>query len=191
MCHLIGHVLGYFHENARPDRDNYVKINYNNIIPNMDIEFLSYPSVIINNYNLSYDYASIMHFGGLVRFDILFQLIFIFCSSSKKEYSKNKTQQNKQSYTIETLNPAYQNTIGQRVGLSYQDIKLANIVYCSTKMTTCSNATCQRNGYINPKTCNNTCICPDGFTGSLCDRLDNCKYLEIFSSYYLLYLGFN
>jgi len=34
---------------------------------------------------------------------------------------------------------------------------------------------CQRNGYLNPKTCN-SCICPDGFTGQLCERLDNRKF---------------
>ena len=76
--------------------------------------------------------------------------------------------------TIQTNNRAYQKTIGQRVGLSYQNIKLANIVYCKSKLTSCGNVACQRNGYINPKTCNNTCICPDGFTGPLCDKLDNC-----------------
>jgi hypothetical protein len=32
--------------------------------------------------------------------------------------------------TINTTNPAYSYTIGQRVGLSYMDIKKANYVYC-------------------------------------------------------------
>lgn len=38
---------------------------------------------------------------------------------------------------------------------------------------------CQRNGYINPKKCD-SCICPDGFTGQLCDKLDNRKYMGFF-----------
>ena len=31
MCHLIGHVLGFFREQSRPDREDYVKIVYDNI----------------------------------------------------------------------------------------------------------------------------------------------------------------
>jgi hypothetical protein len=85
-------------------------------------------------------------------------------------------------YTIQTKNPAYQKTIGQRVGLSYMDIKTANTVYCKSKMNSCGTSTCQRNGYFNPNTCNNTCICPDGFTGQFCEKLDNCKFKYFFVS---------
>ncbi len=34
--------------------------------------------------------------------------------------------------TINTTNPAYINTIGQRVSLSYMDIKKVNYVYCKS-----------------------------------------------------------
>ena len=35
--------------------------------------------------------------------------------------------------TINTTNPAYSYTIGQRVGLSYMDVKTVNYVYCKSK----------------------------------------------------------
>ncbi len=35
--------------------------------------------------------------------------------------------------TINATNPAYSNTIGQRVGLSYMDVKTVNHVYCKSK----------------------------------------------------------
>jgi len=32
--------------------------------------------------------------------------------------------------TMETLNPLYQHTIGQKTGLSFLDVKAINVVYC-------------------------------------------------------------
>lgn len=149
VCHLIGHVLGFFHEQSRPDREDYVKINYMNIQPTKIINFQYYSSSVISTFSFPYDYSSIMHFG-------------------QSEYSRDPYYE---LITINTTNPSYSYTIGQRVGLSYMDVKKANYVYCKNKCAGVS-LSCQRNGYINPKTCN-SCICPDGFTGQLCEQLNN------------------
>lgn len=132
VCHIIGHVLGFFHEQSRPDREDYVNIIYDNIQPYKILEFQYYPTSVINTYGLPYDYSSIMHFGQSVKFNFLIWLNskFYHYSIFKKEYSRDPFMR---LVTINTSNPDYQKTIGQRVGLSYMDIKTINVIYCKSK----------------------------------------------------------
>ncbi len=61
IVHEIGHALGLFHEHTRSDRDNFVLIDWDQIIDGKDINF--------NLQNAGtddlgeYDYGSIMHYG--------------------------------------------------------------------------------------------------------------------------------
>ena len=59
ILHEIGHALGLIHEHQRSDRDTYVQVLWNNIIPGSEGNFG------INNFALlstPYDFESIMHY---------------------------------------------------------------------------------------------------------------------------------
>ena len=61
MMHEIGHALGLEHEHTRPDRDQYISVNWHNI----NTEKLSnFDKSTSNKLNYGpYDYSSIMHYG--------------------------------------------------------------------------------------------------------------------------------
>jgi len=58
--HEVFHALGYWHEQSRPDRDNYVDILWDNIYAGFEYNF--YKQKRINSLGDSYDYASVMHY---------------------------------------------------------------------------------------------------------------------------------
>ncbi|XP_046847662.1 zinc metalloproteinase nas-4-like [Xenia sp. Carnegie-2017] len=60
ILHELGHVIGFYHEHSRPDRDDHVKILWDNIIPGYETEFKKYP---INSLGHPYDLKSLMHYG--------------------------------------------------------------------------------------------------------------------------------
>ncbi len=62
--HEIGHAIGLMHEHTRADRDNYVRINWDNVIGGRDSQFGRVNLGITQgatNYT-NYDYTSIMHY---------------------------------------------------------------------------------------------------------------------------------
>ncbi|CAF4225973.1 unnamed protein product, partial [Rotaria sordida] len=54
--------LRFYHEQSRPDRDSYVKVNWQNIQSDMAFNFDKYDNTVVNTLNTPYDYASIMHY---------------------------------------------------------------------------------------------------------------------------------
>ena len=64
--HEIGHTLGFFHEQSRPDRDNYVNILRENIAQYQELNFEKYTEDDIDDFNVPYDFSSDMHYGSTV-----------------------------------------------------------------------------------------------------------------------------
>lgn len=69
--HELGHALGFFHEQARPDRDRFVKVLWQNVQQKEKYNFKKATPQMTVSFNKPYDYASIMHYGKYVSFLIV------------------------------------------------------------------------------------------------------------------------
>ena len=65
--HELGHVIGFWHEHQRSDRDNFVEIKTENAYQSFVFvaEFLRVGQTL--NYKMPYDYGSVLHYGPRVR----------------------------------------------------------------------------------------------------------------------------
>eukprot|EP00106_Octopus_bimaculoides_P007885 XP_014775327.1 PREDICTED: meprin A subunit alpha-like [Octopus bimaculoides] len=63
VVHETLHNLGFYHEQSRPDRDLYIKLNMTNVQKGHEKNFLKMYPPLIDTQNLPYDYNSIMHYG--------------------------------------------------------------------------------------------------------------------------------
>ncbi|XP_025106868.1 zinc metalloproteinase nas-13-like [Pomacea canaliculata] len=133
VAHELGHVIGFFHQQSRPDRDEYIRIHYENIANHLKDSFTKLSWDRIADLGVPYDYLSIMHYGS-------------------RAFSYNGR------ITIETRDRSYQNLIGNRVGLSFRDIKSTNLLYnCRPISCHLRDDDCPGEGFVS-KDC--SCWCP-------------------------------
>ncbi|XP_067054194.1 uncharacterized protein [Acropora muricata] len=62
MLHELGHVIGFWHEQSRPDRDDHVRIVWKNILRGWKHAFVKQTWQAVDSMNVTYDYSSIMHY---------------------------------------------------------------------------------------------------------------------------------
>ncbi|VDO83028.1 unnamed protein product [Heligmosomoides polygyrus] len=102
--HELMHVIGLWHEHMRADRDQYIKVNYNNIPPNYWSQFEKVTPYEATTYDVPYDYKSVMHYG-------------------KNAFAKPGR------ISMETKDPRYQNIIGHAKDASPNDYKKICKIY--------------------------------------------------------------
>uniref|UniRef100_H3C1D0 Metalloendopeptidase n=1 Tax=Tetraodon nigroviridis TaxID=99883 RepID=H3C1D0_TETNG len=105
--HEILHALGFYHEQSRYDRDDYVEIVFENIQSGKENNFRKVNKNDSITNGVPYDYLSVMHYG-------------------KNAFS------NGIGPTIVTKDPAFQDVIGQRLEMSPSDVLELNRLYNCT-----------------------------------------------------------
>ncbi|CAI9722917.1 1 isoform X1 [Octopus vulgaris] len=109
VVHELGHVVGFWHEHTRPDREDHVEIIYSNIMPGQEYNFNKLTSTDVNSLGEEYDYGSIMHYAR----NTFARATFVDTILPKHNYGNQD--------------------IGQRLKLSPGDIRQANRLYrCPT-----------------------------------------------------------
>ncbi|RCN42571.1 astacin [Ancylostoma caninum] len=63
-AHELGHAFGFYHTMSRHDRDSFITLNTHNIKPDWLDQFTKQTPQTNENYGITYDYGSIMHYGG-------------------------------------------------------------------------------------------------------------------------------
>ncbi|KAM7538912.1 hypothetical protein Aperf_G00000048657 [Anoplocephala perfoliata] len=105
VIHELGHVIGFWHEHTRPDRDDHVEILLDNVVEGQDFNFKKMDSGEVNSLREPYDYSSIMHYAKGT-----------FAKANKDE-------------TIRPKACCPRPPIGQRIQLSPGDVRQTNKLY--------------------------------------------------------------
>uniref|UniRef100_A0A3P9IFA9 Metalloendopeptidase n=1 Tax=Oryzias latipes TaxID=8090 RepID=A0A3P9IFA9_ORYLA len=109
--HEFLHALGFWHEQSRADRDDYVYIIWDQIESGKEHNFNTYDDTVSSSLGVPYDYSSVMHY-------------------SKTAFNAGSEP------TIVTNIPHFMDIIGQRMGFSESDLTKLNRLYnCTTSST--------------------------------------------------------
>lgn len=152
VAHETGHALGFWHTHQRRDREQYISINWKNVLDEATASFMPFQSMIevfgirqISPRQTPYDYGSLMHYHALA-------------------YAIRVTD-----FTIVPKELKYVTTMGTEK-MAFLDAKVINDIYCPYVCAGRGVKKCSARGYPDPNNCNR-CRCPEGLGGHDCSIL--------------------
>ncbi|CAD5219815.1 unnamed protein product [Bursaphelenchus xylophilus] len=116
--HETLHALGVAHEHVRTDRDDHIRINWNNVDPNNYAFFALNDAKMFTSYGVPYGYDSIMHYKSTA-------------ATTATASGPSMTPLHGSEYEM-----------GQRRHLSETDIQLLNKMYCKPESCSDRNVYC-------------------------------------------------
>jgi hydrogenase maturation factor HypF (carbamoyltransferase family) len=105
IVHEFYHALGIYHMQSATERDEYVRIVWDNIQAGTQNNFNTYSADVISQFGVEYDYGSMMHY-------------------SRTAFSINGSD------TIVAIRDLGDNIMGQRLRQSDKDIARINNMFC-------------------------------------------------------------
>jgi len=114
VVHEIIHALGFFHEQSRPDRDDFITINFQNAGAGARHNFEKQKNTVVTTLGHAYDYASVMHYS---------RTAFSINGKPTIIAKRNPNQ---------VLGRGYSDT----AGMSTIDAGQLNVMYCGSKPVT-------------------------------------------------------
>uniref|UniRef100_A0A1I7ZN67 Metalloendopeptidase n=1 Tax=Steinernema glaseri TaxID=37863 RepID=A0A1I7ZN67_9BILA len=105
VIHELFHTIGLWHEHMRYDRDDYIKVHYENIEQMYFSQFAKVPKGESDTFGVEYDYRSVMH------------------------YAKDAFAMRKNLVSMETLDSQFQEVIGKVADASPSDYKKICTLY--------------------------------------------------------------
>jgi hypothetical protein len=104
IIHELVHLLGFHHLHRSPERDNFIKIAWENVKTEKFYDLNIHEDRELSDFGVGYDYESILH-------------------KNSRKFSKNGER------TILPIDPQFNDVIGQRNRLSEGDITKINRMY--------------------------------------------------------------
>lgn len=123
------HAVGFWHEQSRTDRDNYVTVLWKNIIPGMEYNFNKYNWNMIQTLGVPYDTSTVRISATYTKTNKYFKCSF--SAGSVMHYTRLSFSKDGRSPTIVPKNPNV-DFIGQRTGFSKSDLMKINRLYKCT-----------------------------------------------------------
>lgn len=64
VIHELMHAIGFYHQQSASNRDDFIKIHWDNIRRGREHNFKKYNESVVTSFEVPYDYDSVMHYSA-------------------------------------------------------------------------------------------------------------------------------